>query len=57
MKDWKFIAVYATGVVLIIALFTSMAINLQEGNVRYDKRYTQCIKADKQWIDGNCINK
>jgi hypothetical protein len=57
MKDWKFIAVYVTGVALVLGLFVSMAVNIRNGNAAYDKRYAQCIKADKQWIDGNCINK
>jgi hypothetical protein len=45
------------GLFWLSACSPAWRLNLRDGNVRYDKRYTQCIKADKQWIDGNCIDK
>jgi len=38
-------------------LFTFMMIDMQEGRVQYQERYEMCIKADKQWLDGNCLSK
>jgi hypothetical protein len=49
--------VWLVGVALISLLGTVMMTSIRESNRMYQHRYELCIKADKQWLDGNCLNK
>lgn len=57
MKDWKFFVVWLSGVLIVSVLCVEMVKGIQENNRQYNQRYELCIKADKQWLDGNCLNK
>jgi hypothetical protein len=55
--DWFIISFWLVGIVLISVVGFLFLDNIDEQGKAYNKRYELCINADKQWIDGNCINK
>ncbi|QIN94130.1 hypothetical protein PP459_gp103 [Streptomyces phage Wakanda] len=56
-RDAGIILVWFMGVALIALMGTVMMTNIKDSNRLYQQRYELCIKSDKQWLDGNCINK
>jgi hypothetical protein len=55
--DVLIIGLWLAGVTVISLLFTFLVTDLRESREKYQERYELCIKADKQWLDGNCIKK
>jgi hypothetical protein len=57
IRDAGIIMAWLMGVAAIALLGTVMMSSIKDSNRDYTHRYELCIKADKQWLDGNCLNK